>query len=56
LDQFLAVFGSWGHQVLQKTEEPTEQTLCFSMVPLAIAVALFGLRAFRQRSPSPRFD
>ena len=53
MSEFLATLGSLGAQLLQKSDGPVEETLCFSIVPLALAVALVGLRARRWvRSPA----
>lgn len=57
MSEFLATLGSLGAQLLQKSEGPVEETLCFSIVPIALAVALIGLRARRwdrfSASPGP---
>ena len=46
----LEFLGSLGGHVLQKSEGPVEETLCFSIVPLALLVGVFAWRALRGRS------
>ena len=50
MSELLALLGSLGAQVLQKSEGPVEETLCFSVVPLAVAMVFFGLRARRWKA------
>jgi hypothetical protein len=50
LGELLAHLGSLGVQVLQKSGEPVEETLCFSIVPLALVLAFFALRARQWRA------
>jgi hypothetical protein len=49
LSELLALLVSTGAQLLQKSEGPVEETLCFSVVPLAVLVGFFALRARRWR-------
>ncbi len=49
MSDVLAWLGSLGAHVLQQSEGPAEQTLCFSVVPVALALAYFTLRLRRQR-------
>jgi hypothetical protein len=50
LGELLTHLGSVGVQVLQKSDGPVEETLCFSIVPLALALAFFALRARHWRA------
>jgi hypothetical protein len=50
LSELLALLVSTGAQLLQKSEGPVEETLCFSVVPLAALVGFFALRARRWTS------
>jgi hypothetical protein len=53
LSELLAELGSRGLQVLQQQrggDQPVEETLCFSVIPLAVAMILFALRARRWRT------
>ena len=53
----LVSLASLGAQLLQKSEGPVEETLCFSVVPLAMAVAWFAWRSWRwQPAPSGEID
>jgi hypothetical protein len=45
----LEFLGSLGGHVLQKGEGPVEETLCFSIVPLALLVGAFAWRGWRSR-------
>ena len=48
----LEFLGSLGGHVLQKSEGPVEETLCFSVVPLVLVVGAFAWRAWRARGPA----
>jgi hypothetical protein len=52
LSELLAELGSRGLQLLQQQrgDQPVEETLCFSVVPLAVAMLLFAIRARRWRT------
>jgi hypothetical protein len=46
--ELLAFFGALGNQLLQRSE-PGEETLCFSVIPIGLALLYFALRARRWR-------
>jgi hypothetical protein len=47
--ELLAFLGSLAGQILQKSDGPTEETLCFSVVPIGVALLYFAWRARRWR-------
>ena len=53
MSELLATLGSLGVQLLQKSEGPVEETLCFSAVPLLFVLAVFALRARHWQKVEP---
>ena len=59
MSEFLALLASQGVQLLQQRragDQPVEETLCFSVVPVAVVMLLFALRARRWRAESAAAD